>query len=68
MHFSQKDEPKVSERDLNSANEGEIIEGLMQTHDLTLSNLRSRLTKVQVILTAHVGLIIICVIVYSRIL
>ncbi|XP_020222780.1 katanin p80 WD40 repeat-containing subunit B1 homolog isoform X2 [Cajanus cajan] len=35
--------------DSNSANEGEIIEGLMQTHDVTLSNLRSRLTKLQVV-------------------
>ncbi|XP_028767626.1 katanin p80 WD40 repeat-containing subunit B1 homolog isoform X2 [Neltuma alba] len=48
-HLITKVEPQISERDLNSANEGEIIEGLMRTHDLTLSNLRSRLTKVQVV-------------------
>ncbi|KAK7362911.1 hypothetical protein VNO77_05036 [Canavalia gladiata] len=44
-----KVEPQVSGRDSNSTNEGEIIEGLMQTHDVTLSNLRSRLTKLQVV-------------------
>ncbi|XP_027917859.1 katanin p80 WD40 repeat-containing subunit B1 homolog [Vigna unguiculata] len=36
-------------RDSNSANDGEIIEDLLQTHDVTLSNLRSRLTKLQVV-------------------
>jgi hypothetical protein len=30
-----------------------IIEGLMETHDATLSNLRSRLTKLQVISVSH---------------
>ncbi|XP_054777433.1 katanin p80 WD40 repeat-containing subunit B1 homolog KTN80.2-like isoform X2 [Prosopis cineraria] len=44
-----KGEPQVSGRDVSSANEGEIIEGLMQTHDVTLSSLRSRLTKLQVV-------------------
>ncbi|KAL2627236.1 hypothetical protein AAZX31_07G177000 [Glycine max] len=44
-----KVEPQVFGRDSNSANDGEIIEGLMQTHDVTLSNLRSRLTKLQVV-------------------
>jgi len=44
----QKVEPQISIRDSNSSNEEEIIEGLMQTHDVTLSNLRSRLTKLQV--------------------
>ncbi|KAK4271465.1 hypothetical protein QN277_020159 [Acacia crassicarpa] len=48
-HSVTKAVPQISESDLNSANEGEIIEGLMQTHDLTLSNLRSRLTKVQLV-------------------
>ncbi|XP_061355797.1 katanin p80 WD40 repeat-containing subunit B1 homolog KTN80.2-like [Gastrolobium bilobum] len=42
-------EPQVSGRDSNSANEGKIIERLMQNHDVTLSNLRSRLTKLQVV-------------------
>ncbi|ESW31267.1 hypothetical protein PHAVU_002G224100 [Phaseolus vulgaris] len=36
-------------RSSNSANDGEIIEGLMQIHDATVSNLRSRLTKLQVV-------------------
>ncbi|KAG2410116.1 Katanin p80 WD40 repeat-containing subunit B1-like protein [Vigna angularis] len=36
-------------RDSNPANDGEIIEDLLQTHDVTLSNLRSRLTKLQVV-------------------
>ncbi|KAI9074935.1 hypothetical protein K1719_043098 [Acacia pycnantha] len=44
-----KVEPQVSGRDVNSVNEGEIIEGLMWTHDVTLSSLRSRLTKLQVV-------------------
>ncbi|KAL2588157.1 hypothetical protein GLYMA_13G184300v4 [Glycine max] len=44
-----KVEPQVLGSDSNSANDGEIIEGLMQTHDVTLSNLRSRLTKLQVV-------------------
>lgn len=44
-----KVEPQIPREDSNSANEEEIIEGLMQTHDITLSNLRSRLTKLQVV-------------------
>ncbi|MED6182783.1 hypothetical protein PIB30_031887 [Stylosanthes scabra] len=44
-----KAEPQIDERASNSENEGELIEGLMQTHDVTLSNLRSRLTKIQVV-------------------
>ncbi|KAH1102172.1 hypothetical protein GYH30_036637 [Glycine max] len=44
-----KAEPQVLGSDSNSANDGKIIEGLMQTHDVTLSNLRSRLTKLQVV-------------------
>ncbi|KAG5113401.1 hypothetical protein JHK82_036670 [Glycine max] len=44
-----KVEPQVLGSNSNSANDGEIIEGLMQTHDVTLSNLRSRLTKLQVV-------------------
>ncbi|ESW20210.1 hypothetical protein PHAVU_006G189900 [Phaseolus vulgaris] len=44
-----KVEPQISVGDSNSANEEKIIEGLMQTHDVTLSNLRSRLTKLQVV-------------------
>ncbi|KAJ1434779.1 WD40/YVTN repeat-like-containing domain superfamily [Sesbania bispinosa] len=44
-----KVETQISKGDSSSANEVEIIEGLMQTHDVTLSNLRSRLTKLQVV-------------------
>ncbi|CAK8530490.1 unnamed protein product [Lathyrus sativus] len=44
-----KVEPQVSQRDSNSSNEMAIVEGLMETHDATLSNLRSRLTKLQVV-------------------
>nr|KYP61085.1 Katanin p80 WD40 repeat-containing subunit B1 isogeny 1 [Cajanus cajan] len=47
--YCQKVELQDFGGDSNSANEGEIIEGLMQTHDVTLSNLRSRLTKLQVV-------------------
>ncbi|XP_012570048.1 katanin p80 WD40 repeat-containing subunit B1 homolog KTN80.1-like isoform X2 [Cicer arietinum] len=47
--IQQKVEPQVSQKDSNSPNEMEIIEGLMQTHDVTLSTLRSRLTKLQVV-------------------
>ncbi|KAK7400502.1 hypothetical protein VNO78_11711 [Psophocarpus tetragonolobus] len=46
---NQKVEPQVFGKDSKSTNEGEIIEGLMQTHDVTLSNLRARLTKLQVV-------------------
>ncbi|XP_057433662.1 katanin p80 WD40 repeat-containing subunit B1 homolog KTN80.4-like isoform X2 [Lotus japonicus] len=42
-----KAEPQISKVDSNS--DVEIIESLMQTHDATLSNLRSRLTKLQVV-------------------
>ncbi|KAL2343982.1 hypothetical protein Fmac_005267 [Flemingia macrophylla] len=48
-NFMKVEPPQVFRRDSNSANEREIIEGLMQTHDVTLSNLRSRLTKLQVV-------------------
>ncbi|KAK7302725.1 hypothetical protein RJT34_13621 [Clitoria ternatea] len=44
-----KVEPQISKGDSNYSNEEETIEGLMQTHDVTLSNLRSRLTKLQVV-------------------
>jgi len=50
--FFQKVEPQVSQRDSSTPNEMAIIEGLMETHDATLSNLRSRLTKLQVILAS----------------
>ncbi|CAL0309411.1 unnamed protein product [Lupinus luteus] len=43
-----KVEPQTSGGDSKSGNEGQIIEALLQTHDVTLSTLRSRLTKLQV--------------------
>ncbi|KAK4858983.1 hypothetical protein QYF36_024854 [Acer negundo] len=44
-----KGEPQISGRDTSSANDAEAIENLMQTHDVFLSSLRSRLTKLQVV-------------------
>ncbi|KAK2644160.1 hypothetical protein Ddye_019355 [Dipteronia dyeriana] len=44
-----KGEPQISGRDTTSANDAEAIENLMQTHDVFLSSLRSRLTKLQVV-------------------
>lgn len=44
----QKEEPQISETDTTSCNDGEVIENLMQTHDIFTSTLRSRLTKLQV--------------------
>ena len=46
---NQKEEPQISGRESVSANDGCIIEDLMQNHDVLLSGLRSRLTKLQVI-------------------
>ncbi|XP_023001697.1 katanin p80 WD40 repeat-containing subunit B1 homolog isoform X2 [Cucurbita maxima] len=45
----QKGEPQISGRDSTSANDRDVIEDLMQSHDVFLSTLRSRLTKLQVI-------------------
>ncbi|MED6182410.1 hypothetical protein PIB30_028274 [Stylosanthes scabra] len=45
----QKAEPQLCRGDSNSTNEGEVIEVLMENHDVTLSNLRARLTKLQVV-------------------
>jgi len=53
LYNLQKVEPQIYKEDSNSANEEKIIEGLMQTHDATLSNLRSRLTKLQVIFASY---------------
>lgn len=44
-----KEEPEVSGRDLTSANDRDVIEDLMQSHDVFLNNLKSRLTKLQVV-------------------
>ncbi|XP_044461680.1 katanin p80 WD40 repeat-containing subunit B1 homolog KTN80.2-like isoform X2 [Mangifera indica] len=42
-------ELQTSGRDTTSANDGKVIEILMQTHDAFISTLRSRLTKLQVV-------------------
>ncbi|XP_044496781.1 katanin p80 WD40 repeat-containing subunit B1 homolog KTN80.2-like isoform X2 [Mangifera indica] len=42
-------EPQIPGRDTTPANDGEVIENLMHTHDVFISTLRSRLTKLQVI-------------------
>ncbi|XP_028096355.1 katanin p80 WD40 repeat-containing subunit B1-like isoform X4 [Camellia sinensis] len=41
--------PQITERELTSANDGNVAEDLMQNHDVFLSTLRSRLTKLQVV-------------------
>lgn len=43
------EEPQISGRDSTSANYKEVIEDLMQSHDVFLNTLKSRLTKLQVI-------------------
>ncbi|KAF2303406.1 hypothetical protein GH714_018006 [Hevea brasiliensis] len=43
------EEPQISGRDTNSSKFGDISEDLMQTHDVFLSTLKSRLTKLQVV-------------------
>ncbi|CAK9327410.1 unnamed protein product [Citrullus colocynthis] len=45
----QKGEPQISGRDSTSANDRDVIEDIMQSHDVFLSTLRSRLTKLQVV-------------------
>ncbi|XP_038690637.1 katanin p80 WD40 repeat-containing subunit B1 homolog KTN80.3-like isoform X2 [Tripterygium wilfordii] len=45
----QTDEPRISGRDSTFANHRDITEDLMQTHDVFLSTLRSRMTKLQVV-------------------
>ncbi|KAI8002506.1 hypothetical protein LOK49_LG08G00629 [Camellia lanceoleosa] len=37
--------PQITERELTSANDGNVVEDLMQNHDVFLSTLRSHLTK-----------------------
>ncbi|KAL5579351.1 hypothetical protein UlMin_011793 [Ulmus minor] len=48
-HPTLREEPQVSRRDSAPANEWDASEILMQNHDLFLSTLRSRLTKLQVV-------------------
>ncbi|OAY26122.1 katanin p80 WD40 repeat-containing subunit B1 homolog KTN80.1 isoform X2 [Manihot esculenta] len=43
------DEPQISGRDRISSKYGDMSEDLMQTHDVFLSTLKSRLTKLQVV-------------------
>ncbi|KAF9672294.1 hypothetical protein SADUNF_Sadunf11G0026400 [Salix dunnii] len=43
------EEPQISGRDSTSANYKDVIEDLMQSHDVYLNTLKSRLTKLQVI-------------------
>ncbi|XP_023542576.1 katanin p80 WD40 repeat-containing subunit B1 homolog isoform X2 [Cucurbita pepo subsp. pepo] len=45
----QKGEPQASGRDSPCANDRDVIEDIMQSHDVFLSSLRSRLTKLQVV-------------------
>ncbi|CAL5388078.1 unnamed protein product [Camellia sinensis] len=40
---------QITERELTSANDGNVAEDLMQNHDVFLSTLRSHLTKLQVV-------------------
>lgn len=44
-----KEEPQVSGRESQSLNDVNIMEDLMQNHDVLLSGLRSRLTKLQMV-------------------
>ncbi|KAF5939699.1 hypothetical protein HYC85_023958 [Camellia sinensis] len=45
----QNGHPQITERELISANDGNVVEDLMQNHDVFLSTLWSRLTKLQVV-------------------
>ncbi|POO03653.1 Guanine nucleotide-binding protein, beta subunit, partial [Trema orientale] len=45
----KKEEPQISTRDFASADVRDATEDLLQTHDVFLSTLRSRLTKIQVV-------------------
>ncbi|KAI7981292.1 hypothetical protein LOK49_Contig53G00003 [Camellia lanceoleosa] len=42
-------DPQITGRELTSSNDGDLTEDLMQNHDVFLSTLRSRLTKLQVL-------------------
>ncbi|KAF5951406.1 hypothetical protein HYC85_009350 [Camellia sinensis] len=45
----QNGHPQITERELTSANDGNVAEDLMQNHDVFSSTLWSRLTKLQVV-------------------
>lgn len=57
--IQQNREPQIPGRDTTPANDGEVIENLMHTHDVFISTLRSRLTKLQVIFAGHLCLYVI---------
>ncbi|CAL5345983.1 unnamed protein product [Camellia sinensis] len=42
-------DPQITGRELTSSNDGDLTEDLIQNHDVYLSTLRSRLTKLQVL-------------------
>ncbi|KAL7211896.1 hypothetical protein ACSBR2_014703 [Camellia fascicularis] len=42
-------DPQITGREMTSSNDGDLTEDLMQNHDVFLSTLRSRLTKLQVL-------------------
>ncbi|GMP72579.1 hypothetical protein CsSME_00030557 [Camellia sinensis var. sinensis] len=42
-------DPQITGRELTSSNDGDLTEDLMQNHDVFLSTLQSRLTKLQVL-------------------
>ncbi|GAV59255.1 WD40 domain-containing protein/Katanin_con80 domain-containing protein [Cephalotus follicularis] len=44
-----REEPQISGRDLTSSSDSDVIENLLRTHDVFLSTLRSRFTKLQVV-------------------
>eukprot|EP00257_Ricinus_communis_P017697 XP_015576203.1 katanin p80 WD40 repeat-containing subunit B1 homolog isoform X3 [Ricinus communis] len=46
---AMKEEPQISGRDSNSSNYRDVSEELMQAHDVFLSTIKSRLTKLQVV-------------------
>ena len=50
----QEDEPETTGRGMTSKNDDDVAEDLMLDHDLFLSTLRSRLTKLQVALNDSV--------------
>ncbi|KAI7992312.1 hypothetical protein LOK49_LG12G02443, partial [Camellia lanceoleosa] len=45
----QDGHPQITERELTSANDGNVAKDLMQNHDVFSSTLRSYLTKLQVV-------------------
>ncbi|RVW46323.1 hypothetical protein CK203_075861 [Vitis vinifera] len=50
-----KGQPQISGRESTAASEENTIEDVIQNHDLFISTLRSRLTKLQVILAGNLN-------------